>query len=56
MRDFVDEKWVSLSGAQTIQQQGVHLFRVPTVEAILDDDWFRRQISKVETNNVTYNN
>ena len=48
VRDFVDGKWVSLSGAQTIQQQGVHLFRVPTVEAILDDNWFHRQISKVE--------
>lgn len=48
VREFVGGKWISLSGAQTIQQQGAHLFRVPTVEAILNDDWFHQQISKVE--------
>jgi hypothetical protein len=34
----------TLSGSEILQQHGLHLIRVPTVEPILDDRWFLRQI------------
>jgi hypothetical protein len=39
-----NNKWISLSGMQTIEEQGKYLFRVPTVQVIVDNDWFYRQI------------
>ncbi len=46
-RRDVDDKWCSLSGEETIEQQGQHIVRVPTVEAILDDDWFYNKIISI---------
>jgi hypothetical protein len=34
----------TLSGEEILQQHGLHLIRVPTIEPILDDRWFLRQI------------
>lgn len=34
----------TLSGRETLQQQGIHLIRVPTVDAALQEHWFIDQI------------
>lgn len=39
-----------LSGAETLQLQHTHTVRVPTVEPILDHDWFLKQIATCEDN------
>ena len=40
--------WRSLSGHETINQQGKYVVRVPTVAAILDKNWFLNQIALAE--------
>jgi len=42
--------WLSLTGSQTIDQQGKYLFRVPTVEALLNNLWFYEKILNAESN------
>ena len=49
VREKVNDKWISLSGIQTIEQQGKYLIRVPTVEVLLENDWFFRQIMIAST-------
>lgn len=39
----------SLSGFEIQAMHGVHLIRVPTIEPILNVDWFLQQIRKVQT-------
>jgi hypothetical protein len=34
----------TLSGAETLQEHGIHLIRVPTIEPILNRRWFIEQI------------
>jgi hypothetical protein len=34
----------TLSGSEILQEQGIHLIRVPTIEAILNRRWFVEQI------------
>ena len=41
-------KYEPMSGKETLQQQGVHLVRVPTVEPILNQNWFLEQIDLCE--------
>lgn len=38
----------SVSGERTVELQGVHLVRVPTILPILDHDWFLKQITRCE--------
>jgi hypothetical protein len=38
-------QWISLSGQETIEMQFKYLVRVPTVAAILQNDWFLQQIA-----------
>jgi len=40
----------SLSGSDTINLHGKHLFRVPTIAAILDNEWFLKHIKKAKKN------
>ena len=40
-----DGRWGSLSGHDIIQMQGKYLIRVPTIAAILQKDWFLKQIA-----------
>jgi len=35
-----DGTFVSLSGAEVLMEQGIHLVRVPTVDVVLDANWF----------------
>jgi len=37
--------WRSLSGQETIEMQSKYVVRVPTVAAILQQDWFLQQIA-----------
>jgi hypothetical protein len=37
----------TLSGRETLQQQEIHLIRVPTVDAVLQENWFLDQIHAV---------
>lgn len=39
----------TLTGAEIVELQGCHLFRVPTIEPIMDELWFLRQIVSAET-------
>jgi hypothetical protein len=41
-------KFYPLSGAQILQQQGLHLIRVPTIEPMFDTRWFLQQISRAQ--------
>jgi hypothetical protein len=36
----------TLVGKEIQQMQGLHLIRVPTIEAILNPDWFLQQIDQ----------
>ena len=47
-RDMHTRQWKSLSGENTIDQQGIYVVRVPTVAAILEQDWFLQQIAVAE--------
>mmetsp|Transcript_34861 Transcript_34861/g.76284 ORF Transcript_34861/g.76284 Transcript_34861/m.76284 type:complete len:434 (+) Transcript_34861:191-1492(+) len=40
--------YCSLSGENIIAMQGKHLFRVPTVAPIMDEDWFLHRIREAE--------
>ena len=42
------EPFVALGGRETIALQGKHLVRVPTVEPILNQEWFLEQIEQAE--------
>ena len=44
------DRFRALSGEETLDLQGVHLVRVPTVEPILNDNWFYEQIQRCERN------
>jgi hypothetical protein len=48
--DEVGNCWKSLSGEETIQQHGKYVVRVPTIAAILQQDWFLQQIALAELN------
>lgn len=41
----------TLSGMETLQEQGIHLIRVPTIEPILNRQWFIEQIKSIVTRN-----
>mmetsp|Transcript_6807 Transcript_6807/g.7725 ORF Transcript_6807/g.7725 Transcript_6807/m.7725 type:complete len:473 (-) Transcript_6807:113-1531(-) len=43
-----NNSWVSLSGLETIAQQGRYIVRVPTVSAMLDQNWFYNKIMAAE--------
>ena len=47
-RDKDGEHWNALSGEETIAEQGKYVVRVPTVAAVLQDDWFLQQIALAE--------
>lgn len=54
-KSIVNVRWlqpsgdiVSLNGYVTCRLHGLVLFRVPTLEAILNHDWFIRQVNKLE--------
>lgn len=38
--------FLTLSGSEILQMQGLHLIRVPTIEPILNRDWFLEQIDQ----------
>ena len=38
----------TLSGAEILEQQGIHLIRVPTIEPILNDQWFIDQLDRAQ--------
>jgi len=44
------EPFQSLSGPEIQQLQGLHLVRVPTIEPILNNNWFLLQIDKARAN------
>lgn len=48
--DEVDNCWKSLSGQETIDQQGKFVVRVPTIAAVLQQDWFLQHIALAEVN------
>lgn len=48
--DEIGNCWKSLSGEETIQQHGKYVVRVPTIAAILQQDWFLQQIALAELN------
>jgi hypothetical protein len=39
----------TLTGRETLEQHGLHLIRVPTVQAILQNRWFLEQIRTART-------
>eukprot|EP00797_Seminavis_robusta_P009324 Sro1672_g290140.3 (139) ;mRNA; r:9482-9898 len=43
-----NECFESLSGPEIQSMHGVHLIRVPTIEPIMNTDWFLQQIAKVQ--------
>lgn len=43
-------EFYTLSGKEIQELQGTHLVRVPTVDAVLDKDWFLKQIDLCEKN------
>lgn len=43
-----DAIFESLSGPEIQAMQGLHLIRVPTIEPILNEEWFLKQIEKVQ--------
>lgn len=47
-RQLESDPFRPLSGAETLGLQGTHLVRVPTLEPILDHDWFVKQIEMCE--------
>ena len=38
----------TLSGTEILEQQGIHLIRVPTIEPILNDQWFIDQLDRAQ--------
>jgi hypothetical protein len=50
--DEVGNSWKSLSGEETIEQQGKYVVRVPTIAAILQQDWFLQQIALAEVHTL----
>ena len=52
VRRKINGKWCSLSGEETLEQQNRHVVRVPTIEAILDDDWFYNKIVSIMRNHL----
>ncbi len=48
VRKKIENKWVSLTGAETIGEHGRYLFRVPTVEVLLNNEWFYEKICNAE--------
>jgi hypothetical protein len=48
VRKKIDKKWVSLTGSETISQHGRYIFRVPTVEVLLNNEWFYEKICNAE--------
>jgi len=38
----------TLTGQETLEQQGLHLIRVPTIEPLMDDEWFVQQVDKAK--------
>lgn len=47
-RPSSDAPFKPVSGEDTLALQGTHLVRVPTLEPILDHDWFLKQIDACE--------
>jgi hypothetical protein len=47
-RDTSGAPFQPLSGEDTLKQHGVHLVRTPTVEPILNENWFVEQIDAAE--------
>jgi len=43
-----DDHYESLSGEEILKMHGLHLIRVPTIEPILNLDWFLQQLEKVQ--------
>ena len=50
VRQKVEHKnyFESLSGSEIQAMHGLHLIRVPTIEPIMNKDWFLEQIAKVQ--------
>lgn len=44
-----DGSFGTLTGAEILKQQGLHLIRVPTVEPILHPHWFLEQLAAART-------
>jgi hypothetical protein len=47
-RPTAKSEFKPVSGEGTLALQGIHLVRVPTLEPILDHDWFLKQIDSCE--------
>jgi hypothetical protein len=47
-KQHVDGTYRTLSGREILEMQGVHLIRVPTLEPILNPQWFVQQLDKAQ--------
>lgn len=48
VRKKIENNWVSLTGSETISEHGRYIFRVPTVEVLLNNEWFYEKICSAE--------
>jgi hypothetical protein len=46
LNEHNETEFRTLSGREILEQQGLHLIRVPTVEPILNRQWFVQEICK----------
>jgi hypothetical protein len=44
------ESYRTLTGRETLREQGIHLIRVPTIEPVVNEHWFIEQIDRISRN------